>query len=422
MQDAGIYHHQKLKTYEKELIQFGVFKSIVNAPQGNQFIRNRADKPYIPGSSLKGVLKTAVMYHLVQKKLDEHGHNLAKSFINDILEKIEDFEKMTRTMKPKQRDIEKGKFSLRLQQFIFQNGKTGIKPEFDFFRCVKVKDSEILVSPVNNNAAILSLKSPKKDSLQVKDPPQNNEDCIGVLVKVGEGVEVNYQGRKYDFKNKVYKTQLDLLKANIGKEIQILEWGGNKISKFEILDTVSQKQQDVLDLHTDNVCYHVDYKRNDNNDIQEIPVQTFEGATEMQIVLDQFLLNDFVKNKKYKIPFSNITELLNLVTKFSRDVWQFEKHFFDSCISQSADVSQICAFYNKYTEIPKLRIGWGTGLSGITVDLLLKRDDFAYLRNRLFIKRGGFPAPKSRRIICKGEQALWPLGWVEVEVVESDHL
>ena len=112
---AGIYHHEKLKVREKDLINFGVFKSVVIAPQGNQFIQNCRNNAFIPGSSLKGVLRTAVMYDLVRKKLNSPNNNTAKDFINGINKKVSDYLTKIKSINHHQRERKKREFSRELQ-------------------------------------------------------------------------------------------------------------------------------------------------------------------------------------------------------------------------------------------------------------------------------------------------------------------
>ena len=413
---AGIYHHEKLKTHEKDLIQSGVFKSIVTAPEGNQFIRNRANVPFIPGSSLKGAIKTAVMFHLLQEKLKEPNSNYAKTFIGGISDKIDAFEKNYKTANKRIKDKEKGRFSQELQWFIFQNGVLKFKPELDFFRCVKVKDSGKLTGLSAKPVAILSLSRSQKKPVKIVEEVKIQDGDIGVLVQDGGAVAVKYQNRIFEFRNKIYKKDLNILQENVGRNIRLINCGGDRIDQYELLDYSTENVEPIDEKLSDTVSYGADFKRNETGTVQEIPVETFEGSAEMHIVIDHFLLNGF-KKKGYKIPFSNIEELMDLVGSFGEVVWQFESQFFDSFSSKEIDVSPVCGFYSGFKDLKKLRMGWGTGMSGMTMNMLLKPEDFKKLRNKMFVDREDFPATKSRRVICDGKDAVAPLGWMEISKI-----
>ena len=63
-----------------------------------------------------------------------------------------------------------------------------------------------------------------------------------------------------------------------------------------------------------------------------------------------------------------------------------------------------------------LRLGWGSGMNGTTMGLLLNDDLRAEIRDTCGIKAPGFEAPKSRRTIrdTNGEIAFVP-GWVKLQ-------
>ena len=52
----------------------------LHAPNGNCFIRNGDGKPYIPGSSIKGAIRTAIIYDMLQ----EHNKQTKKDYLNDV--------------------------------------------------------------------------------------------------------------------------------------------------------------------------------------------------------------------------------------------------------------------------------------------------------------------------------------------------
>ncbi|GAX62160.1 hypothetical protein SCALIN_C28_0364 [Candidatus Scalindua japonica] len=334
--DTGIYHTKNKKENEKELIEFGVFKSLVNATRGNMFIKNGPGQPIIPGSSIKGVIRTAVMYHMAKEFLKHKESNIVKSFLDNISSKISDFIQKTKNMSPRQKDIEKSRFSQQLSLFIFQNGKTRMDTKSDFLRCVKVKDTKRLANMNMHKVVLVSLKG--LNNITNKKPTHD-------------------------------KLQL--------------------ADKFTIKMKLDKKEQPI-----------------------DFEIETFTGETNFLITIDRVLLKEF-KRKKYNIPFSDIKGIFNLVRQFSQDLWMFEKNFFDNCLNDQLNISDVQDFYRNNNYEHKFRIGWGTGLMGMTIDMLLDDISQKKLRNHMFVDKKDCPAPKSRRLIYKNNQVTKPLGWMK---------
>lgn len=90
------------------------------------------------------------------------------------------------------------------------------------------------------------------------------------------------------------------------------------------------------------------------------------------------------------------------------DLLREEESFF----SQKLKLKNILNFGN---ETPNFRLGWGMGLLGTSVAMLLPAETKQDLRNILFTDRGDSPAPKSRRIITSNHSSYAILGWCVVE-------
>jgi len=130
-----------------------------------------------------------------------------------------------------------------------------------------------------------------------------------------------------------------------------------------------------------------------------------EFTVDLQI--DLGLLEDFARqNPKTSlgIPFEEVADFLKNplkgISEMSQDLLKHERGAFEK------ESTMRNAF--RFSAEPNLRIGWGGGLLSTTVDLLLPEKLRAELRDLLFTKRPGFPAPKSRRITTKDGVSL---GW-----------
>ena len=122
-----------------------ISKGIVRLPSGRRFMKSGLEKYYVPGSSIKGAIKTAVLYEIVQQRIaagnldlnyftnnqiNQYKRNrnkkkfkesFAKKLMQDAFESIHPWE---RTQNREREEADKGPFT-------------------DIFRAIKVKDALI---------------------------------------------------------------------------------------------------------------------------------------------------------------------------------------------------------------------------------------------------------------------------------------
>ncbi|MBD3375867.1 type III-A CRISPR-associated RAMP protein Csm5 [candidate division KSB1 bacterium] len=412
----GIYHHKDNRSREKELIESGVFKNIVNATETTHFIKNGYGQPFIPGSAIKGMLRTAVMYHIIKEALEKGNDNYITIFFRDFNKNITGLANQMKKDKRRANKL-KTEFSKTLQNFTFQNGKTGMDPARDFFRAVKVKDTPPLSKASMKFKKITLTSLIQVDEKQKEDDTfSDSDERIGVIRALGEGgVYVEYKDQSFDFTNQVYNKKISMLKKNLNKKIKILELGGKRIKKFEILDeTVAEKTADDQKVK-DNYSLA---KKERYGEVIDFDTEVFNGVSEFQISIDYSILNN-MRDAGYDLPFSDLNALMELVRAFGDKVWQEESEFFNENQDDILDCKALREFYARMPERAFSRIGWGTGINGLTVDLLLKESQRQLLRNKLFHDRGETPAPKSRRLLFEEDLPRYPLGWVEFEKIEE---
>ena len=303
-----------------------ISKGIVRLPGGNRFIRSGLGKHFIPGSSMKGTIKTAVLYEIVRQRIA--AGNL------DLNEYVEN--QMNRYENSRNKKKFKETFAKRLMQDAFesihpwelsrnQERKKEYKGPFtDFFRSIKVKD------------ALIS------------------------------------EPKEVQFKDVIFTT---LNRSNQVKE-KIMK--GNK--RFE--------------------CY--------------------EGETTIEVSIDYEILKSFTRARA-KLPFSDLPSLIQLCQNFAQAQWETEQQFFEDYGNYgNINLDRINRFYNDTDNKKRatLRIGWGSGMFGTTVSLLLDESIRVDLRSEVI--SGGYhrrpkPAPKSRRLVLDNEQPIYPLGWIELK-------
>ncbi len=125
-----------------------ISKGIVRLPSGHRFIRTGLGKHFVPGSSIKGAIKTAVLYENVQQRIAAGSLDL-NEFVKEQIN----------WYKKKQGSYNKRKFRESFAKRLLQNAFESIHPwertqnrkrknenkgPFkDFFRAIKVKDALI---------------------------------------------------------------------------------------------------------------------------------------------------------------------------------------------------------------------------------------------------------------------------------------
>lgn len=139
--------------------------------------------------------------------------------------------------------------------------------------------------------------------------------------------------------------------------------------------------------------------------------------TSFTLSLDTEMLSWFTHQQGMQIPFKNIAEILEICQDFAQDQWDAEHDYWQAIQNNpqaKLDFNYIRDFYEPEDCPFSLRLGWGSGLNGTTIGLLLNEELRSELRDVCGIKAPGFEAPKSRRTIlnAKGEIRYVP-GWVK---------
>lgn len=323
------------------------------------FIRNGMNRAYIPGTSIKGVIKTAVLWKILKEIKNENPEKF-KQHIKRLIEKgINKYQlEYNKKLKNKQKEefsasILKEVFQNYILQSEFINERHTIEkipsPFTDLFRAIKVKDSSSIDKKFLFNKQWNVLSLDKKNNPYLKMPKNFNLEIF-----------FNY--------------------------------------------------------NRDPACF-VDF----------------------EITLDNVLLKNFKNSKRinsfwsnYSIPFSNISELLEIVNDFSNEIWNYLSNYYGNVknkTSNGININRIYSFYqnNTYSDQRKMKIGWGTGLLGTTFALLLQdsvdlKDMLIKLRDKVISSDGkehGEFVPKSARVVCGSDgQPEYPLGWASIEEVD----
>ncbi|GAI12396.1 unnamed protein product, partial [marine sediment metagenome] len=265
---------------------------------GNSFICDGRGKYFVPGTSIKGAIRTSVLYHFLKELKNSNNEN----FRNDVVGKIEH----------------------KLKEYS------------------KVKSAYINAKR-QNNLQEARIKSREMDNIEKsfdKDIVENKflnflDDMVKKgIVKVGPNT--------------------DLLRTV-------------KVSDSKI-DEVRRENIRVICFRNNGSFYFGKTKRRDGTERQiSLDYECLHEDTEFttEILLDFELLNKFYPDSK--ILFNDISSLINIIKEFGESQWIEERNFFQKV----PEIPEITEFYNQNISHPLLRVGWGTGMLGTTIDLLL---------------------------------------------------
>jgi CRISPR-associated protein Csm5 len=131
--------------------------------------------------------------------------------------------------------------------------------------------------------------------------------------------------------------------------------------------------------------------------------------------LDDALMEKLASGIGRPVPFSGVEALLAIAREFAHDQWDHERTFWGAPVTGIATAS-LYSFYNATAE-PFARVGWGTGMLGTTISLLLDEPLRKEIRN-MTTPRGEEVAPKSRRVVVRSNAAQSPLGWLALDACD----
>ncbi|BAZ31433.1 Csm5 family CRISPR-associated RAMP protein [Cylindrospermum sp. NIES-4074] len=298
-------------------------------------IRNGMGQLFIPGSSIKGAIRTAIAYHLL-KYADRYQVPTTKR-VSEIEKTLR--QKLGQLNQYQQKFLDDDLFMVNLfseYSLTYQDRNfSGKGPNTDFLRALKVTDSEPILE--------------KK-----------------ITTKKGQEIPVNIP---------------------VVAEV-----------------VVSSRFPDYLAKYKASI--YVEMVRN--------------LQTEFTLTLDTEMLSWFKHKQGMKLPFSNLDELLQICQEFTQEQWDFEHDYWQEiknnprASGKNLDFNYIREFYEPEKSPYSLRLGWGSGMNGTTIDLLLDDELREEIRDTCGLKAPGFEAPKSRRTVMNPNSEIkFVPGWVK---------
>lgn len=304
-------------------------------------IRNGYSQLYIPGSSIKGAIRTAITYHLL-KNANQYQVPTQKRISAIELQ----LQKTMSNLKQTAKSVDDALFmAVLFREFGIVGDQSGVKngPNTDFMRAVKVSDSAPLIQ------------------------------------------------RKIPLKN-----------------------GRNRFENLPIISEVLISS------------YYADYRAKYRAPTYVELVRNVQ--TMFTITLDLHLLGKMQHQQGMTIPFNSVADLLQICKAFAQDQWDAEHDYWQDVQNNpqqhrhskipNLDFGAIRDFYEPRICPYALRLGWGSGMNGTTVGLLLNEQLRSQLRDTCGNKAPGFEAPKSRRTVLSLDRTIkFVPGWVKLKVL-----
>ena len=151
--------------------------------------------------------------------------------------------------------------------------------------------------------------------------------------------------------------------------------------------------------------------------------------TQFTISLDTTMLSWFQNTQGMQIPFKTVDDILKICQEFAQDQWDEEHDYWQEVSNNpnaqdkngqsiNLDFEAIREFYEPERCLYGLRLGWASGMTGTTINLLLTNDLRAEIRDTCGLKAPGFEAPKSRRVVAASSREIkFVPGWVKFKVL-----
>ena len=384
-----------------------ISKGIICIPRGNSFMQSALGKYFVPGSSIKGAIKTAVLYHNVTQRIAD-GDLDFKTFVET---QIARYRGMHDTR-------EKRKFRESFAEDMLRNAfqskhpqeSAWIDPPIDLNRF-----GEIITTPGVEGTIVKTL-----DGGEIHLPLDN----IQTNLKRKDLIRIDTFGRHDGVKVVATYTKIKELPTYSITQNQSRrqEPKGPFTDIFKAIKVKDAIIEEASEVQTEDILFT---SLNTHNQIARKKMggntdcECFYGETDIKISIDHNILESF-KRAGATPPFSDLTSLIGICRDFAEAQWKAEQRFLTAYTDGSSlNLGAIKEFYTdaKNMDSVTLRVGWGTGMLGTTLSLLLDEPTRVDLRNDVI--SGGHhvrpePAPKSRRFVSDNQQPAYPLGWIKL--------
>ena len=117
------------------------------------FVRNSSFQPFVPGTSIKGALRTAIMYSMLKKMEKPHRERILVDYVRDKIESLQDRIKRGEKVQfyKEEKYFDKDLEVKLMWEYSLSENTTKFDPHTDIMRAVKISDTQ----PLDPDIAVL---------------------------------------------------------------------------------------------------------------------------------------------------------------------------------------------------------------------------------------------------------------------------
>lgn len=395
-----------------------------------KFIREGNGNPYIPGSSIKGAIRTALMFKILYEynktnSIDIlHDYLKGKFPINPQSLSRQDRKKLKETLDD---DLIKQVFEYYdIKHPKITEDKLKHGSNTDFMRAISVSDSTIIdMNPDKSLFDVVAYSLDEEFYIKRGAPAglhelffnfEDNTDQQKVSFRItidhkilsdfGKGISKD-KGFKMPFScMKDIQESLELYSSEVWRE-ECIFFCGYPPDPFDPVKRAEQTYKDNTDIFN-NLISNGQKKEFCLFLIEKIGFNII-GWKKAGAIYDKIIASTS------DIKDSIISELSD------KEIWKEGKikRIPATIKGNSAEVENIVTFYkNKHEKQPNIRLGYGSGLMGTTLFPMIHERNGMNFRKRIrdLHKEIDHPvAPKSRRLVVNNHVPVYPLGWAYLE-------
>jgi len=362
---------------------------------GNGFIQNGNDRYYIPGSSLKGAFRNAVLWKILTEPSKQSWFQSLLRYhlpIADVVIHESNFQAVNQII---------NQHAVLQSLNLIMNGQVNRRKIKD----LKKKYSEHLSEIPDENSNTVELKSFAENTPRIPISDSFEKDYKKYIEKYND---------RWIHANDTLRDFFRLVKVSDGNFVKVFELKG-KIAKAVCKDTSGTPPRNKT------------YQKKFDIKLECIPKAV---KAHFKITIDTELAKAFFPDGPPNY-LQSVEELLKVVNEFFRAVSDFENRDFYSGTTSipnsingntPVDTTQVEKLYKSTFGLNPdenlFRTGWGGGFMSKTQFLHLTMLDRVRVRD--MIRYNGSPlAPKSRCLIVDGQTATEPLGWCKLTILRD---
>lgn len=383
---------------------------ITQLSQGKKFVQNGNGRPYIPGSSIKGAIRNAIIWKIISIKKEQDPSR-------DVLDRYK-------------KSLNAIAFALEAKKLASDRKWSDAQKEFDKVLQTEFVERRMFAECKQGNRVNFFIdrtntERPTLDAI-LSQFSQSWDKSLTDKTVIRPVSDIHKNNDRWQSTNDILRDILRIVKisdANLTGEVAL-----------------EKKQLNVICKDPNNLVYQKCNYRKKQGDYQSIKLEletlSLAAKATFKVTIDREMANMFfgdLMESDYSFLYS-VYDLLEVVNEFFLSVWKEEKKFFSngaysvsSIIDETdkqkfIDVARIHDLYNNHPILSNeklLRTGWGGGYISKTQFLHFDDVGRANIRN-IRHNRGDQLAPKSRLLIVEGGRAISPLGWCKLRVLDDD--